>query len=108
MEGAPRICWMVELICLRFSSQPLTVAVALLGIAVANWVTVLALDTVIIGGGVTEALGMPLVRRVRASFKENVFPRRCRKANIVMTKLMDEAGMLGAALLARTQHTRPG
>jgi glucokinase len=78
-------------------------AADLLGIAVANWVTVLALDTVIIGGGVTEALGASFLKRVRNSFRQFVFPDRCRKCRLLMTELRDDAGLLGAALLAR-QH----
>jgi glucokinase len=76
-------------------------AADLLGIAVASWITLLALDVVIIGGGVTEALGRPYLNRIRASFKANVFPKRCRKCKLVMTELKDDAGLLGAALLAR-------
>jgi glucokinase len=78
-------------------------AADLLGIAIANWVTVLALDTVIIGGGVTEALGTPFIKLVRKSFDRDVFPARSRKAQLVMTKLKDDAGLLGAALLARAR-----
>jgi len=72
-----------------------------LGIAIANWVTVLALDLVIVGGGVTETLGETFLREVRSSFRKNVFPKRNAKASLVMTKLEDNAGLLGAALLAR-------
>ena len=73
----------------------------LLGIAIAGWITVLAIDTVVIGGGVSEALGSPYLRRITASFKRRVFPKRCRKCRLVMTHLKDDAGLLGAALLAR-------
>ena len=76
-------------------------AADLLGIAIANWITVLALDTVIIGGGVTEALGDPYLKRIASSFKKNVFPKRCQSCRLLMTKLKDDAGLLGAALLAR-------
>ncbi len=88
------------------AKDPLTVDVVheaadLLGQAIANWVTVLALDTVIIGGGVTEALGAPYLDRIRASFEAWVFPDRCRQCKLVPTKLLDDAGLLGAAMLAR-------
>ena len=76
-------------------------AANLLGVAIANWVTVLSLDTVIIGGGVTEALGEPYMDRIRESFAKHVFPQRCRACQLVMTRLADDAGLLGAALLAR-------
>jgi glucokinase len=75
----------------------------LLGLALANCVTVLALDSIVLGGGVTEALGEPYVERVRASFKQHVFPDRCQACTIVATELKDDAGLLGAALLAQAK-----
>lgn len=76
-------------------------AAELLGIAIANCVTLLALDTVIIGGGVTEALGSPFLERIRVSFERDVFPEENRCCKLVPTKLAADAGLLGAALLAR-------
>jgi glucokinase len=73
----------------------------LLGVAIANCVTTLALDTIIVGGGVTEALGQPYLSRIAVSFRKHVFPKRCREAKLLMTQLKDNAGLLGAALLAR-------
>jgi len=79
----------------------ITIGARMLGIAIANWVTVLALDTVLIGGGITEALGRPYLDLVRAAFKADVFPDRCRACSLRMTQLAADAGLLGAALLAR-------
>jgi glucokinase len=76
-------------------------AADLLGIAIANWVTLLSLETVIIGGGITEALGEPYLDRIRASFRADVFPEKCRDCELRMTELAADAGLLGAALLAR-------
>ncbi|MCH8316397.1 MAG: ROK family protein [Planctomycetes bacterium] len=76
-------------------------AADLLGIAIANWVTVLALDTVIVGGGMTEALGEPYLQQIRRSFEATVFPARSRACRLVSTQLKGDAGPLGAALLAR-------
>jgi glucokinase len=72
-----------------------------LGIAIANQVTMLATDCVIVGGGITEALGEPWLELVRESFRENVVPDRSRACRVVMTKLAADAGLIGAALLAR-------
>lgn len=85
----------------RLAVEVVNDAADLLGIAIANLITVLAIDTVVIGGGVTEALGKPYLKRITASFKVNVFPQRCAKCRLVMTQLKDDAGLLGAALLAR-------
>jgi glucokinase len=72
-----------------------------IGIAVANVVTLLSLPRVVLGGGLTEAIGKPFVSEVKKSFKEHVFPDRCRQCEIVASELEDDAGLLGAALLAR-------
>ena len=73
----------------------------LLGITIANWVTVLSLEAVIIGGGMTEALGEPYVTRIRESFDRDVFPDELRTCEFTVTRLAADAGLLGAALLAR-------
>jgi glucokinase len=72
-----------------------------LGIAVANCVTLLSLPRVVLGGGLTEAIGKPFVNEVKKSVKQHVFPDRCRQVEIVASELEDDAGLLGAALLAR-------
>lgn len=111
-EGTGKITGSKQLARAYRHKDPLAVSVVdesadLLGVAVANWITVLALDTVIIGGGVTEALGAPYLARIRQSFKKHVFPKRCQKCRLVMTKLKDDAGLLGAALLARAGLIAP-
>lgn len=74
----------------------------LLGLAVANWITVLSIPLVVLGGGVTEALGKTFVSRVRESFEEHVFPASLRRVEVVASTLRDDAGVLGAAMLARS------
>ncbi|MBX3355753.1 MAG: ROK family protein [Phycisphaeraceae bacterium] len=76
-------------------------AADLLGVAIANAVTLLSIPTVILGGGVTEALGKTWIARVRDSFEEHVFPQSLRQVNMVASTLEDDAGILGAAMLAR-------
>lgn len=71
-----------------------------LGIAIANIVTMLSIDCVVLGGGVTEALGEAYVSRVRRSFERTVFPNVLRKTEVLASALNDDAGMLGAAMLA--------
>jgi glucokinase len=73
-----------------------------LGVAIANIVTMLSIDCVVLGGGVTEALGEPFVARVRRSFDRTVFPSVLRKTDIVASSLNDDAGVLGAAMLVCT------
>ena len=73
-----------------------------LGVAIANIVTMLSIDCVVLGGGVTEALGEPFVSRVRRSFDRTVFPSVLRKTDIVASSLNDDAGVFGAAMLVCT------
>jgi glucokinase len=75
-------------------------AADLIGIGIANMVTMLSLGRVVLGGGLTEALGEPLVDRVKKSVRANVFPEKCKQVKVVGTKLLDDAGVLGAALIA--------
>jgi glucokinase len=75
-------------------------AADMIGISIAGMVTTLSLGRVVLGGGLTEALGESLVEKVRESVKRNVFPEKCRQVEVVGTKLLDEAGVLGAALIA--------
>src|SRR5690606_2622314 len=67
------------------------------GVVAANAVTLLSLDCVILGGGAVEALGDWYVQRVRRTFDKYVFPEECRRCEIRMTHLEDNAGLLGAA-----------
>jgi glucokinase len=85
--------------------DPLTMEVIdnaadMIGIAIANCVTLLSLGRVVLGGGLTEAIGAPLVERVRKAARQYVFPEKARNVKIVGTKLLDDAGAVGAALIA--------
>lgn len=74
--------------------------------SVANMVTVLSLPKVVLGGGFTEAMGEPFVKIVRRDVREMVFPARCKAVDVVASLLEDDAGLLGAAMLARDAVAR--
>jgi len=79
----------------------------LLGVAIANTVTLLSLERVILGGGLTEAVGKPFVDRVQKATRDHVFPDLCKKVEIVASQLADNAGVFGAAMIAmdrRAEH----
>jgi glucokinase len=76
----------------------------LIGVHIAGVVTLLSLGRVVLGGGLTEAIGEPLIERVRRTVRANVFPERARAVKVVGTKLLDDAGVLGSALLARERY----
>ncbi|MEM9882902.1 MAG: ROK family protein [Planctomycetota bacterium] len=85
--------------------DPLTVevvqrAATYVGMAIANTVTLLSLPCVVVGGGATEAMGRRWMDWVRESFERYVFPAELRRCRIVASELEDDAGLLGAALLA--------
>lgn len=75
------------------------------GVAAANVVTLLSLPCVVIGGGMASALGTTYLRWVREAFMEVVFPRQLRSCKVLLTRLHDDAGVIGAALLARRRVT---
>lgn len=76
-------------------------AAEMLGAAIAGVVTLLSLPHVVLGGGFTEALGEPWVKAVRASVRAHAFPAEVKRVEVLGTTLRDEAGIIGAALLAR-------
>jgi len=72
-----------------------------LGIGIANLVTLLGPDTVVIGGGVYEALGRNLLPLVKAAAKKAVWPPASYKdTRIVLSALGDDAVALGALAYA--------
>ena len=71
-----------------------------IGMAIASVVTLLSLPCVVLGGGASEALGKPWLKLVRSSFEQHVFPDKLKDTKIVLSELEDNAGPIGAALLA--------
>ncbi|MEX2214322.1 MAG: ROK family protein [Phycisphaeraceae bacterium] len=74
---------------------------AYVGISIANTLTLLSLPCAVVGGGAMEALGDVYLKWVKQSFEEHVFPQKLRSAKILASKLGDDAGVVGAADLAR-------
>ena len=76
-------------------------AAAFLGIGLASVANLLNPDRFVLGGGLVEALGEPYIALVRRRFEARAFPSVVKSAQIVEATLGDNAGLLGAALLAR-------
>lgn len=79
--------------------QVIDEAVAALGAGIGSCINLLDLDRVVVGGGLTEKLGQPLVDRIAAAtvpFLMLPGPRR----DFVLAELGDDAGAVGAASLA--------
>lgn len=75
-------------------------AADLLGGYIGGIVTLLSLEKVVLGGGLTEAIGEPYVSRVRKATREVAFPDKCKNVEVVASELLDDAGLVGAAMLA--------
>ena len=71
-----------------------------IGYAAANTVTLLSLPCVVLGGGLVEAIESSWIDRVREAFTEVVFPQSLQDASVRVSTLGDDAGVIGAALLA--------
>ncbi len=71
-----------------------------LGVAIASVVTLLSLDMVVLGGGLVEAIGKPYVEIVRDAVRREVFPESLRKIRVEASVLGDDAGLVGAGLIA--------
>jgi glucokinase len=72
-----------------------------LGIGLGSLINVFGPEIVIVGGGVAEALGDPYVDLVRTSARAHVLIDPQAAIRIERAALGDDAGILGAALLAR-------
>jgi len=82
------------------ANQLLDEAVSAVSIGVANAVNLLDLDRVVIGGGFAEALGQPLADRIAEAARPYVLVGDANR-EVVVAELVDTAGIVGAAALAR-------
>ena len=61
----------------------------------------MSLEKVVLGGGLVEPLGEPYVKVVRKAVKLETFPPAASDAvDVVASELDDDAGIVGAALIA--------
>ncbi|MDD4891246.1 MAG: ROK family protein [Phycisphaerae bacterium] len=72
---------------------------ARIGLAAVNVVNVLSPDTVVLGGGMVEAMPRLYVEEVSRAIKENALPFLAKFVTVVATKLGDDAVAMGAAKL---------
>lgn len=78
-------------------------AARFIGLALGGLINVLGPEIVIIGGGVTEAIGPPFVELVRNAARGQAMADPDRRVQIEQAELGDDAGVLGASLIAREQ-----
>jgi glucokinase len=73
---------------------------SVIGAAVSNLVDFLNPDTVVLGGGLVEAMPRLLRQEVRKAIRAHASQRSARAAKVVVAKLHNHAGTIGAARLA--------
>jgi glucokinase len=72
-----------------------------IGIGVANLVNILGPEVVVLGGGVMEAMADEMMGVIVKTAKDHAMPGTLKGVEIVASKLGDNAGITGAAVLAR-------
>lgn len=72
-----------------------------IGIGVANLANILAPDTIVLGGGVIEALADEMLAIIIETANDYAMPGVMKDVEIFASKLGDEAGITGGAVLAR-------
>jgi glucokinase len=72
-----------------------------LGVGLGSLVNLLGPEMIILGGGVIEAMGSEFIKRIDRATRKVAFEICARDLRIVKAELGDDAGVIGAALLAR-------
>jgi glucokinase len=83
------------------AAQVFTEAIEVLGAGIGAAINLLDLDLVVVGGGVTEKFGQPLVDRLAAAARPYLVVRDTGR-RLVPAALGDDSGVIGAAALARS------
>lgn len=89
----------------KFALEVLQRAGTYLGIGIANVLTTLAVERVVIGGGVANA-GDLLLDPIRQTIKERVFLMPAEKVDVVKAKLGSKAGIIGMAAWQAEKSSR--
>lgn len=75
-------------------------AADLLGVSVANTLSIMSIPLVLLGGGLAEAMGEPYRARVERAIRADVFPGEpLGRVEVRLTALREKAGLLGASML---------
>jgi glucokinase len=77
-----------------------------IGVGVGNMLNILSPERVVLGGGIFEAFGDNLLDRIRDTARRNSFDVAYNACEIVIAKLGEEAGVFGAAELAKDRLGR--
>ena len=81
-------------------------AARLAGIGIGSLLNVLGPEIVVLGGGVVEAFGDDFVGRIERSARDIAFEINSKSVKFARAELGDDAGVIGAATLAREALTK--
>jgi glucokinase len=87
----------------KFVDRVVEEAATYLGIAVGNLVNLLNPEVVVLGGGVIEALAEEMMSVIVETASDYAMPGSMKGVEIIASKLGDNAGITGGAVLARRE-----
>lgn len=87
----------------KFVGRVVENAATHIGIAIASLVNIIGPEIVVLGGGVIEALSDEMMDVIVKTTREHAFSGTMKGVEIIASKLGDNAGITGAAVLARQQ-----
>ncbi|HJZ68928.1 MAG TPA: ROK family protein [Blastocatellia bacterium] len=76
-------------------------AARLIGVGIGSLMNVLAPEVIVLGGGVVEAFGADFIERIDRTARSISFEINSKDVKITRAELGDDAGVIGAAMLAR-------
>jgi glucokinase len=85
----------------KFVARVVDEAAVYAGTALANLANILGPEVIVLGGGVIEALSDFMVDTIVKTAREHAMPGALKGVDIHASRLADEAGITGAAVLAR-------
>ncbi len=87
----------------KFVAKVVEQAAEYIGIGVSNLVNILSPEVVVLGGGVMEALADEMMDTIVKTAKDHAINGSLKGVEIIASKLADNAGITGAAVLARRE-----
>ncbi len=85
----------------KFVERVIEEAAEYTGIAIGNLINILNPDTVVLGGGIIDQLADDMMAIIEETAKDYAMEGTTRGIEIIASKLGDDAGITGAAVLAR-------
>jgi glucokinase len=87
----------------KFVEKVVEEAAEYTGIAIANLVNILNPETIVLGGGLITALEDEMMAIIVETAKDYAFAGTTKHLNIVASKIGDDAGIVGGAVLAKNK-----